>query len=153
MSTVMYVYRVPAPRLWSLLDALRAYYVEHNMAFTVMTEIACRTQPDALMHARQWADHTELHATGQLFQAGDTWLLRILENGYFFLNHWPAFTGFVQPVFYDDRTDVPVNEAANASIAEWLDEQIAKRHYLLAPLIDTDTLMRHYWDTPHGDAV
>ena len=150
MSTVMYVYRVPAPQLWPLLDALRAYYVEHNMTYTVMTEIARRGQPDALAHARKWADHIELHVTVQLFHDGDTWLLRILENGYFFLNHWQEFARFVQPVFFDDRTDIPANEEVNAAIAEWLDEQIAKRHYLLAPLIDTDELMCYFWNTPHG---
>ena len=30
MSTVMYAYRVPNSQLWPFLDAVRAFYVEHD---------------------------------------------------------------------------------------------------------------------------
>jgi len=149
MSTVMYCYRVPNVQLWPFLDALRAYYAEQNMAYTVMGEIARQADLDtALPHARQWAAHTELHVTVQLFQDSDTWLLRVLESGYFFLNHWQQFAAYVTPVFYDDRSDVAADEEPNAPIAEWLDAQIAGKRYLLAPIIDTDELLRCFWHTP-----
>jgi hypothetical protein len=148
----MYAYRVPTTQLWPFLDAVRAYYIEHNLAYTVMGEIARRADDAALAHARQWANHTELHVTLQLFQDGETWLLRVLERGYFFLNHWRQVAAYLTPVFYDDRSDVPSDAEANAAIAERLDEQIAGRRYLLAPLIDTAELLHYFWNhTPaHG---
>ena len=149
MSTVMYAYRVPNKQLWLFLDAMRAFYVEHNMAYTVMGEIARRADREAAFaQARQWAGQVDLHVSVQLFQDGATWLLRVLENGYFFLNHWEQFAAYVTPVFYDDRSDVSPAEEANAPIAERLDALIANRYYLLAPLIDKDELLRYFCNTP-----
>ena len=149
MSTVMYAYRVPNGQLWPFLDALRAFYVEHNMAYTVMGEIARRADREtAFTNARQWAGHTDLHVAVQLFQDGATWLLRVLENGYFFLNHWEQFAAYVTPVFYDDRSDVSPAEEANAPIAERLDAQIAGKRYLLAVIVDRDELLHYFCNLP-----
>jgi len=147
MSTVMYAYRVPNSQLWPFLDALRAYYVENDMAYKIMRQI--RTDPQAAYtKARMWANRTDLYVTVQLFQDGDTWLLRVLEDGYFFLNHWQQFTAYLTPVFYDDRTDVPPAEEANEPIAERLDAQIASKHYLLAVIVDRDEMLRYFSNLP-----
>jgi hypothetical protein len=148
MSTVMYCYRVKDTHLWACLDAIRADYHAHNMAFTVMANIAKRGDPtEAHAHARAWAANTDLHVSIQLFQDGDTWLLRVLEGGYFFLNHWEHFAAYLMPVFYDDRTDVPEADLPNKAIAERMDALITARRYLLAVVVDADELMNYFFET------
>jgi glutaredoxin 2 len=74
---------------------------------------------------------------------GEDWLFRVLGQGYYFMNNWDKFD--VTPVFYDNRTDIPLEHEPNEEIADWLDIQIRQRNYLVNPIVDYSILSEYMW--------
>lgn len=154
MSIKLYTARVPKDRWDDFAAAVRATYLaEHPSVQDFIQRI---TDVDGNWSYRQLMgsisandDLVEL----QLFDEGDTWLVRPLEQGWFFLNHidakaWPGFGA--KTVFYDNRSDVPKKERRNKKVADWVDQQIESRRYLLYPILDRETYRDIYLNTPRG---
>ena len=87
-----------------------------------------------------------------MFDEGDTYLIRPLERGYFFLNthdRWIQEFG-LEPVFYDDRSDVPPEQEKNRAVSLWCDDKIAKGEYLLYQVVTEDGLSSTIMDALTG---
>lgn len=154
MSTRMYSYRITKERWWELADDVRRSYLEKHPICEVLESIAREVDPliespyvkmvkIADTFDRDW--EVEL----QLFDEGETLLIRPLESGYFFMNNsdrWIELFG-LEKVYYNDSVDVPPEDEKNKFIAEWVDKRIDEglytvfkvitRHDLHAKAIDT----------------
>lgn len=156
MSTVMYSYRLPKDRWWDFARACRTAYLDEHplpMAFSMSSKSAQNLDPkgkaerlgkilDTIKNLDEWM--VDL----QLFDEGDTYLIRPLERGYFFLNHhraWEDNFG-LEPVFYDDRSDVPTEQEPNREVSRWCDEKIEAGEYLLYSVISEDALSNIVFD-------
>lgn len=140
MSTKMHVARVPKDRwLEFAADVRRVYLAEHPF---VKFFVADRLDGDTYRKAMDSLDRNESFVELQLFDEGDTWLVRPLEQGWFFMNHvwdgvWKKYK--VKAVSYDDRSDVPKKDRKNKKVADWMNERIEAREYLLYPVLDRFT--------------
>jgi hypothetical protein len=148
----MYAFRLPKAALWDTLAEVRAFYAaEHPVATTLLRNVAAaRTHPEKLdvflRLMEEVADRSDRDWTvqWQLFDEGEAWIVRPLELGWRFLNEhhrWPA----LEPVFYDNRSDVPPEHEKNEAVALWVDEQVRARRYLVTPVFDKDVLQEMSW--------
>lgn len=153
MSTRLYTFRVDKAIWWPTLESIRAVYLaEYPMAAAIRSaaeaaaEKAARAEDptDARISAMREVDviargYTKDPEQGysvdfQVFDEGDTWLVRPLEHGYFLLGsheRWPELI----PVFYNNSTDVPPEQKANRQVADWVDEQILAHRYFVVPVL------------------
>ena len=160
MSRVMYSYRLPKEHWWDFArDCRQVYEGEHPVvALLINAARGARMLPpedksakliallDAVRKMQEWM--VDL----QLFDEGDTYLIRPLERGYFFLNthdRWIQEFG-LEPVFYDDRSDVPPEQEKNRAVSLWCDDKIAKGEYLLYQVVTEDGLSSTIMDALTG---
>lgn len=135
----MYNVRVPKDRwLEFAADVRRVYLAEHPMPSAFRRFMDGKPYREAMDSVSENNHFVEL----QLFDEGDTWLVRPLEVGWFFMNHawegvWKKFK--VKAVCYDDRADVPKKDRKNKKVARWVDERIEAREYLVYPVLDRAT--------------
>ena len=118
MSIKMYNYRIRKDAWWSFAAAVREFYLAEYPVFKVLAEVS---EGDGITYSkfveavdvfRDWT--VEL----QLFDEGDHWLIRPLEQGYFFMNgheQWVDEFG-LETVWYDDRSDVPPEDEKNRPV-------------------------------------
>ncbi len=158
MSVRLYTFRITKALWWDTLASIRGVYLAEYpiaQAMTVMAnaliekaetdrsgDIATKLQMLSLLDT--FSDtYTKDPDEGwsvefQVFDEGDTWLIRPLERGSFLLGRherWPE----LQPVFYDTRTDEPsVNVPANRATSEWVDEQIKAHRYFVVPVLSRE---------------
>jgi hypothetical protein len=137
MSTRMYCYRVAKDELWPLVETVRAYY-DANSSLGLIKHALIRAPldqsekvHDQLYDAERLNGNegSELECELQLFDAGETWLIRPLERGWLFANSFEEQEWPVEPVFYDDGSDVPSKNEPNRAVAVWMDEQIKAHRF------------------------
>lgn len=151
MSTKMHNARVPKDRwLEFAADVRRVYLAEHPFVKLFRSE---RLDYGSYRKAMDSLDRNESFVELQLFDEGDTWLVRPLEQGWFFMNHvyegvWKKFG--VKAVSYDNRSDVPKKDRKNKKVAAWCDARIEAREYLLYPVLDRTTYSELYTDRGGG---
>lgn len=147
----MYAWRFRDGRFEEVLSGARLRYeADHPVVGEIGTmAIASRRQAD---RSWAWARVRELIARGehgqqdwlpelQLFrEEGGTWLVRPLEIGHFFTRIAEEMSEDLEPVVYDDRTDVPAADEANAAVARRVDARILGGNYLLHRLLDRTRL-------------
>lgn len=147
----MHAWRLRDERLAETLAAIRCRYeTEHPVASEIGTLAIAARRVEDLSWA--WNRIRALIAGGdrgqadwlpelQLFreQAG-TWIVRPLEIGHFFGQVAEQMPDALEPVFYDDRADVPAEHEANRELARWVDGRIRAGDYLLHPLLDRTRL-------------
>lgn len=150
MSRVMYSYRLPKEAWWEFARECRKVYAASHPVARVMVQAAQAARampPDAAMS--KLADilaaiskMDDWMVDLQVFDQGDTWLVRPLERGYFFLNnHGPWVSEYgLEPLFYDDRSDVPLSEEGNRDVSVWCDTQVAAGDYFLHTVMSEDSL-------------
>jgi len=144
MSTKMYCYRIEKDQLWPFLDRVRQYYLDREGICQLLKTF--EQSLEGLDKAMLYATDRDFHVDVQLFDEGKTWLFRILEAGYFFMNSQKKQFPEIEQVFYDDRTDVPDECLKNEEAADWVDEQLRQRHYLMAPIISQKSMMDIYYN-------
>lgn len=143
----MHVARVPKDRwLEFAADVRRVYLAEHPFVKLFKSE---RLDGDTYRKAMDALDENESFVELQLFDEGESWLVRPLEAGWFFMNHvhqgvWKKFK--VKAVTYDDRTDVPKKDRKNKAVADWMCERIEAREYLIYPVLDKSTYSEIYME-------
>lgn len=150
MSRVMYTYRLPKCVWWEFASACRKAYAEEHPIPMIMTKAAQSARElsaedkasklGSILEAIRKSD--EWMVDLQLFDEGDTYLIRPLERGYFFLNNherWTRRFG-LEPVFYDDRSDVPPEQEKNRDVSLWCDDKIERGEYLLYQVVEQDNL-------------
>lgn len=146
MSIKMYNYRVKKSEFWTFALDCRAYYMRNYPVLTAMRSHSTtdaggtesfRKRLKAVKRAgKEWS--VDL----QVFDEGDTYLLRPLEHGWYFGNNVRRMSTVpVSNVFYDDRADVPQAEKDNLAVANWVDEQISERRYLVFNVLGVDDFM------------
>lgn len=149
MSRVMYSYRLPKERWWEFAQSCReAYAASHPLSVIILRAAhSARDLPPAEKASKMVSILDIISKLGewtidlQLFDEGDTYLIRPLERGYFFLNNHVRWSEFgLETVFYDDRSDVPAEQEGNRGVSLWCDERIARGEYLLHPVITEDSL-------------
>jgi hypothetical protein len=147
MSTVMYCFRIKKEELWPFCDNLRAFYKENSL-ISFLIKIAGKQKfnnnKETISKTLEAIKNDKYHVDLQLFEENkSTWLFRVLEYGYLFMNSYTQFDQ-IKPVFYDDRSDVPEDQEANLSIAEQIDAFAEVKQYFIVPIIDEDYLY-NYW--------
>lgn len=156
----MYSYRLPKDKWWEFANECRRFYEENHPVASMILRAAhkARSLPpedksaklvdilDAVHKAQEWT--VDL----QLFDEGDTYLIRPLERGWFFLNsheQWRTRFGLEQ-VFYDDRSDVPAEQEPNRDVSLWCDDKIARGEFLLYQVVTEDSLSSAVFDAIAG---
>lgn len=161
MSRVMYSYRIPKDKWWELSRDIRRTYLDKHAA-SVLVNVALKNRNrspvdrfDALDKIITVVTEKELTVDLQLFDEGDTYIVRPLERGYFFMNtaqRWVDGFG-LERVYYDDRSDVPTEDENNREVSVWCDKMIEDGEYLVFPVITTDLLYKIGLDAITSDQV
>lgn len=144
MSTVMYCFKVKKSDLWNLFDQMKDFYRQNSIGYALANayNTACRSEKinfwSAIEELREL--EPEYLVKVQLFDMAfcgqqEYYLFRVLEAGYLFINYHDQFD-LIDPVFYDNRADVPPEHEQNRKIAEWLDPEIDMGRYLILPIVD-----------------
>ena len=144
MSTKMYAYRVEKAQLWPLVDQVRDWYEKNEAVFYLMDahrKTRANQELSAAEHFAAWSAGQDLAADRgnyvelQLFDEGDTWLCRVLERGYAFMNHYEKEHWPIEGVFYDDRSDMPEEWEKNLATVDWMEEKIQARHWFCVDIV------------------
>jgi hypothetical protein len=148
MSTKMHNFRIPKSQWWGFATACREYYMGNYPIMEVLNELVIRKGASAYKQISDIVDILAKNDTGytvdlQLFDEGDTYLIRPLEQGWFFSNNCADFAaGFnLAQVTYDNRSDVPPEDEKNRAVAEWVDKQIDARQYFIYSVLHRDDFM------------
>jgi hypothetical protein len=152
MSTKMHNFRIPKDQWWDFAAACRSFYMENYPMLNVLNEIVARQGASAYRKISDIVDIMTRGDTGytvdlQLFDEGDTWgdtyLIRPLEQGWFFSNNCDDFAaGFnLTQVNYDNRSDVPPEDEKNEAVAKWVDKQIDDKQYFIYNILHRDDFM------------
>jgi len=147
MSTVMYCYEISKRNTWKFVEQLKDFYKENGFSPKKLHENIKDgkiTMHEVLETLNNIKDDVKVEL--QLFDNGRTWIIRILESGYLFMNKQEAYFPELKQLFYDDRADKPddisnADYAKNAIIAEWVDSQLQERHYMIIPITDINSML------------
>jgi len=142
----MYCYRIPKDLWWPLAAACRDYYHQNHPLVKAAKQLAEKGSKYSEYIKLVDALVEEGSVTLQIFDEGDTYLIRVLESGWFFLNNFEKWAVGLQPVFFDNRSDVSPEEEKNRPVADWLDQQIREKRYFLHPIMDKDAYKDLYFD-------
>lgn len=139
--------RVSKDQFWEFAAEVRRVYLEEHPAVQLFRSgVFQKVKYNDLMKSlTDNDDFVEL----QLFDEGDAWLIRPLEVGWFFINKldkgaWDKWG--VTAVTYDNRCDVPPEDEKNRMVADWMDEQIEARRYLVFNVLHKDDYRQIYLD-------
>lgn len=148
MGIAAYYFRIDKSDFWSFAAQLREFYAANSvlgmMAAHAADQIVAADDVDAKMALlTRWQDEVkpkldEVTCDLQLFDEGDSWLIRVLEAGYLFLNSYEKQNWPLEPVFYNDKTDMPPGMLERKPTIDWVDEQINLRRYLMYPVISVN---------------
>ncbi|MFA7101193.1 MAG: hypothetical protein WC196_05615 [Bacilli bacterium] len=150
MSTQLYVYRFPKKELWSVLDHIKEWYKENHIAFIASKSLLKKAEepfPQALDMVDAIASDTATEL--QLFELEDFYYMRVLEKGYFFMNHCNEFPELT-PIFYDTRSDVPEEMQQFEYLVDIIDDMISNTKYLIYPLVTKEFAATYFWKI-YGD--
>lgn len=151
MSRVMYNYRIDKSRWWELSRAVKQAYLEKHPAPELIRTLTpndgadTETSVSRIVRLTEVVDilvESNMLVDLQLFDEGETYLIRPLEKGWFFLNNaqrWADEFG-LEMVFYDDRSDVSPDDVRNREASVWTDKKIEDGEYLIFPVVTRDTL-------------
>lgn len=144
----MYNYRVSKDKWWEFARTVRQFYVETHPLMELLRAISAEKTDDKMSVFKRMTDAVDTlvdaqwTADIQMFDEGDTYMLRPLENGYFFMNNADKWGSFIEKVTYDNRGDVPPEEEKNRAVAEWCDHKIEAHEYLIYNVMSRDDFMR-----------
>ncbi len=137
MSILMHCYRIKKTDWWDFFDEVCNYYI--NDSLTMGLAIAYQKEESG-HDFWKFCQNNENHISIQLFDFGDNWIFRVLESGYCFANKHKELFPELGEVFYDDRSDIPLEDEANEAIADKIDMLLRQRKYFIASIIDSDLL-------------
>lgn len=143
----MYNYRVAKAQFWPFAKACREFYMSTHPILKALASVdPCKTEySDFAKSVDKLAPEWTIDL--QLFDEGDSYLIRVLESGYFFMKNAAEWLSFgLEHVTYDDRCDVPPEDEPNKAVAVWCDERIDAREYLMYPLVSRDDMMWLYFN-------
>lgn len=141
MSTKMYNYRISKQEFWAFTKDCQEFYLENHPIYQIL--ITAISKDDYITFSGRLDKLFPKWAVDlQLFDEGETYLIRVLENGYFFMKN--ADEWLIERVTYDNRTDVPPEEEMNRAVAEWCDQKIENREFLIYPLIGREDFISAY---------
>lgn len=148
MSTVLHCYKVSKKHFWPVVDEVRGLYKSNHTSYRLVESMSakCTAEPGAYWDAmKRLKGDDELTTCLQLFDPNKPyWLFRVLSADYYFMNTIQvSLAPLVTPVFFDDRTDIPKDHRCNKHTANWIDNQITARRYMLVPIVDTDSLQAY----------
>lgn len=139
MSTVMYCFWVDKNKLFELRNKVAEFWKENNINFTHSYSFDF----DKIIERSK---DEENHVEFQLFDIfPEKWLVRILSSGYLILNNMEKFDEYLEPCFYDNRSDMDDDEIKNEKYAILLDELINLKEYYLIPVITKHDIIDHWW--------
>lgn len=131
MSTVMYAYRCKIEDMWRVVSAFRKIAKAQTFDREYIRKMYFK-------NPTLWKSEIEVDL--QFFMRGQNYIFRILAQGYVYQNRASTIP-FIQPVIYDNRTDVPPEQEKNEKIARWMDGMIAARQYILVPIISIEDII------------
>lgn len=147
MSTKMHNYRIAKDQWWPFAKACRQFYItEHPIAQALNRTRSFEADGykayKAMTKTVDAIISTEWTVELQVFDEGETYLLRPLEHGYFFMNHVDQWEPFgVERVTYDSRTDVPPEDEKNEAVADWVDDKILSGEFFVFNVLARDDFM------------
>lgn len=139
MSTKMHNYRLSKDSWWDFAMACRQFYQAKHPVMEVLKAISDTPKFSSYVKMTKAVDvliDAEWTADLQVFDEGDTLILRPLEHGYFFMNNADEWAGFgLERVYYDDRSDVPPEDEKNRIVSQWVDEKVFAGQYMVLNLL------------------
>ena len=150
MSTRLYTFRVERDRFWGVVDQVRDYYYREGALMRLAAEMKGRTDSEhdeekrikmsieALDAFRDGNRQTEdLTVQLQVFEEdAEHYIFRVLELGYTFLNNFESQGWEVEPVFYDDGSDLSDEEEALRPLVSRIEAMIENRRYLVVSVVE-----------------
>lgn len=148
MSIRFYAYRIRKDCWWDFARACHEFYLSY-CPLMVLVKAATEgktveEQIENFSKIQETLNKADLATELQLFDVGEHYIVRPLENGWFFKNQdaeWIREFG-LERVFYDDRSDVPTEEEPNREIALRCDDLIERGEYLMFSVISNDDALK-----------
>lgn len=147
MSTVMYAYRIPKDRWWEIAAEIRKLYLSEKHPIGAILAKCRETRAaqdydtmekaERLLHNfLRLRDH---HAALQVFEHGDEYIVRAIENSYFFMNNYRAIDGIAE-CFYDDRADMTAEMRALEPLVDEIDKLMNAHRYFMWPIFNENSV-------------
>lgn len=133
----MYNYRTPKTTWWETHAQMRRFFL-HDWPFMqqVRSEDLSRESWKSVSKlVDALAEHLDLDI--QVFDEGETYLLRPLVTRLMrdhFMAHYGQWN--LEPVWLDNRTDVPPEHEKNYAVATWTEAAIKARRYFVVTVLD-----------------
>lgn len=145
MSTKLYCFRVKKSEFWDILTTIRKFYASNHPLVSSLLSDKYKYDVEKF-HALN-ADF--LNTDFQLFDEGETWIIRVLEAGWFFWNNHEKFPTLT-PIVYDTRSDDEDEDneelmAEKERLANWVDAQISEMKYFCCPIVNKSDIESKIW--------
>jgi len=147
MSTVMHCFRIPKKQADNFINVTREFFLSQDLLNMIVCNVAheWHTEEKNYLEAIKMLTEGDMDETvdAQFFDRGSYWIVRVLSNGYLFLNNWTKVAEQVEgmtPVFYDNRSEVPKAQRKNKKIARWIDEQITAERFYMRSIISRNNI-------------
>lgn len=151
MSIHFVAYRVERRKLWDLVDKVREFYFHEGPLMAIAREI--KAQIDAAPEDERatkfqealnfFSDDNksagELTVEMQVYEDdADHFIFRILEYDYTFMSNFESQGWEIEPIYYDNGSDVSPEEEALMPIVDRVFALTDLRRYFLTPIISLD---------------
>ncbi|RYG37374.1 hypothetical protein EON81_06945 [bacterium] len=178
MSTVLHAFRVKAADFWPLFRAARKLYFQEHSDFQAVAEFVAKIEAEDAPERKRYQmkrffricnevsrkpkatrfDDSDL-VRFQVFDVGEDTLFRVLEAGYILANNLEklpefGYSGKVDSIEYDNRTEVPEEHEGNLQYADLLDGRIRSGEYFIADVVsDLDLYRLWCFNTERGPRI
>ena len=161
MGTVFYGYKVEKQNLWEVIDRIREYYRRVHFIYRIKVDQNLKNLEDEnvrneflselqkMLYRKDFQNQVDVDL--QLFDFDDHYIFQVLEAGYQFMNNgYEAITkddrSLLEPVFYDNRADIPESDLDNEVIVDEIDKLIRQRKYFIVSIVEAGyEIYWQYW--------
>lgn len=143
MNVVRYNYRIHKA-LWSdFTQVCRETYLNDHPLMQLLKFVADHGDNplDSFKQVSETVNSFDsIHVSSdiQVFDEGDTYIIRPLELGYFFINNAREWGEFLNEITYGKGTDVQPEEEKNKVVSQWCDEKISRGDYFIFNVLSRD---------------
>lgn len=160
MSTHFYFYRVERRGFWGFVEQVRDFYFPEGPLMLVARDMkekldarkdedSPEEQADAFLEGIGFFREgsraaARLTVELQVFEEdAEHYIFRVLEWGYTFMNHHQRERWPVEPVFFDDGTDLSPEEERLRPLVDRVEAMIDLRRYFITPVTALDDASMH----------
>lgn len=131
----MILYEIDKDKWWDFAAKVLVLYQNESFQILMFNQLKEAEEYNQMI---TWSQRQDWHVELQVFEKGEDYFFRVLEAGYFFMNHNDQFPELILH-FYDDHSDIDEEMEKQRPWVEWMDKRIKNRQYMLYPVIDIDS--------------